>query len=93
MGSIMFSDRSVTYAEFLDDVSKKVAFLVGKNLAKVMKEQPEMVSTQEAARILGISADRLRHIKDRFPHTKGGGSEQGRLLFVRDALLEKYAGS
>lgn len=90
MGSIMFSDRSVTYADFLEDVSRKVAYLVSKNLAEKTKEQPKLVTTEEAAKILGISADRLRHIKDQFPHTKGGDSKQGRLLFVRDALLKGY---
>jgi uncharacterized protein (DUF2461 family) len=84
---IHFEDRSVTYNQFLDDVAKKVAFLVWKDINKKMAEQPEMVTTEEAARILNITPDWLRHIKDRFPHIKTGDTKQGKLLFVRDALL------
>jgi hypothetical protein len=91
MNNIHFSDRTITYAQFLEDVSRKVAFLVEKRLNEKMTATPELASTEEAAGILGISPDRLRHIKDRFPHIKGGGEKQGRLLFVRDALLRQYA--
>lgn len=52
--------------------------------------EPEYVTTSEAARILGISADRVRHIKDRLPHIKMGDDERGRLLFRRDTLLSAY---
>lgn len=86
---IYFQDRAVTYSEFLNDVARKVAALVGKNLSE--QAPPEMVTTEEAARILHITPDRLRHIKDRFPHVKSGGAKQGKLLFKRDALLENYS--
>lgn len=88
---ISFDDRSVTYAQFLEDVSRKVAHLVYKSIKKDMEQQPEMVSTAEAAKILSISPDRMRRIKDRFPHIKEGENQQGKLLFVRDALLREYA--
>lgn len=92
MNNIHFSDRTVTYAQFLEDVSRKIAFLVEKRLGERLKEQQqkELVTTEEAARILGITADRLRHIKDRFPHVKGGDNRQGKLLFVRDSLITSY---
>ena len=89
--NIAFSDQSVSYAQFLDDVSKKVAILVERRLKNQLSQAPQMVTTQEAARILNITPDRLRHIKDRFPHAKQGGQPQGRLLFMRDALIESYA--
>lgn len=89
--ALHFADRSVSYQQFLDDVARKVAFLVGKSLREAKDSTPDMVSTEEAARILNISADRMRHIKDRFPHVKSGDGKQGRLLFKRDALLTEYA--
>ena len=85
-----FDDRSVTYDRFLSDLASKVAYLVYNKLQKDMAKEPEMVSTAEAARILSISQDRMRRIKDRFPHIKQGEGKQGKLLFVRNALLESY---
>ncbi len=90
MRTMHFDDRSVTYDRFLNDLSKKVAYLVWQRIQDSMKKEPEMVSTEEAARILSISPDRLRRIKDRFPHTKAGDNKQGKLLFVRSALLTEY---
>ena len=49
----------------------------------------EYVNCSEAARILGISTVRLRARKDEFPHIKGDGN-QGRLLFLKSALLSTY---
>lgn len=88
---INFEDRSVTYNQFLDDVARKVAHMVWKSIKKDMEKEPEMVTTEEAAKILGISPGRMRRIKDRFPHLKAGDSTRGRLLFKRDALLNEYA--
>lgn len=86
-----FSDRTVTYNQFIDDLARKVAYLVGKKVVEMTKEQPEMVATEEAAKILGITPGHLRRIKDNFPHIKNGENKQGKLLFVRNALLEEYA--
>ena len=88
--NIHFADRNVTYAQFLDDVSRKVAMLVTRNIKNMQEQEPDMVSTEEAAQILGITPGRLRHIKDRFPHVKAGDNMQGKLLFKRDALLVAY---
>lgn len=90
MKQMYFSDRSVSYSQFLDDVSKKVALLVSKQLKKEAKKDPELVSTEEAARILNITPDRLRHTKEKYPHVKQGENKQGKLLFVRDALVQSY---
>ena len=89
MNNIHFPDRTISYAQFLEDISRKVAFLVEKRLSEKLSNAPELVGTEEAARILNISPD--RHIKDRFPHVKGGGEKQGRLLFIRDSLVRQYA--
>ena len=85
-----FDDRSVTYDRFLNDLASKVAYLVYNRIKKDMEKEPEMVSTAEAAAILKISQDRMRRIKDRFPHIKQGDGKQGKLLFVRNSLLESY---
>ena len=52
--------------------------------------ESEYVDTEEAARILGVSANYLRQIKDRYPHLKAGDRKQGRILFRRDSLLNEF---
>lgn len=74
----------------IDAIAYKAAKIVVSELKK--SEAPvEMVPVSVAARILGISEDHMRRIKDKFPHIKNGNNKQGRLLFVRDALLKEYA--
>jgi len=53
-------------------------------------ENIRYISCKEAAAILGISADRLRHIKDRFYPVKQGDAQQGRLRFREDTLWKCY---
>ena len=67
-----------------------VAVVVVEKLKKELRGEqlPEMVTTAEAAKILGISADRMRKIADRYPHIKKGENKQGQLLFMRNALLQ-----
>lgn len=74
----------------VDNIAYKAAKIVINELRK--KEQPEqdLVSVREAARMLGVSEDYLRRIKDRFPHVKSGDSKQGRILFVKNALIPSY---
>lgn len=50
----------------------------------------DLLSTKEAAALLGISPSRVRAIKDRLPHIKVGDNQRGRLLFRREGLLEAY---
>lgn len=60
-------------------------------VAGVCRQEPEMVTTNDAAKLLGITPDRLRHIvcedPHRYPHIKRGDGCHGRLMFVRDSLL------
>lgn len=73
----------------IDQIAYKVCLMLQKKTGG--PDQPEMVTTREAARILCISEGRMRQIKNRFPHIKNGDSAQGKLLFKRDALLAEYA--
>ena len=80
----------------IDAIAYKAAKIVVSELKKCEEkkcEEPqlEMVPVSVAAKILGISEDHMRRIKDKFPHIKNGNNKQGRLLFVRDALLKEYA--
>jgi hypothetical protein len=87
---IKISGREVTYAQFVNDVAKAVASeLQGKRKAQ-QKKEPRLVTAKEAANILGITTDRLRHIKDRFDCVKSGEGKQSRLLFNADTLLKCY---
>lgn len=64
---------------------------IAKEVARLLKrdEMPDLVTTQQAAEILGISAGRMRQIKDKFPHVKKGADKQAKLLFKKSALIEK----
>lgn len=75
----------------IDAIAYKAAKIVVSELKKSEEAPVEMVPVSVAARILGISEDHMRRIKDKFPHIKNGNNKQGRLLFVRDALLKEYA--
>ena len=75
----------------IDAIAYKAAKIVVSDLEKSEEAPVEMVPVSVAARILGISEDHMRRIKDKFPHIKNGNNKQGRLLFVRDALLKEYA--
>ena len=73
--------------------------LLAKEVVKEMrrteqeKPQPELISSKEAAAQIGVSEDYIRKIKDRLPHVKQGNNNQGRLLFVKEGLMEAYLNS
>ena len=75
--------------EFIKDVALAVIRMLNEK-KKINKEEEEWVSMKNAAQILGISLSRMKHIKDRFPHVKQGDCEQGRVLFLKSALMENY---
>lgn len=80
-------------AKDIDAIAYKAATIVVRLLKKHNSDDaktPVMVSTKEAAAILHISPGRMRQIAERFPHVKQGNSRQGKLLFVKDALIENY---
>ena len=51
------------------------------------------ITVKEAAETLNLSEDYVRKIKDKLPHVKQGNSKQGRLLFVKEGLMEAYLNS
>ena len=57
------------------------------------REEPELITVKEAAQTLNLSEDYVRKIKDKLPHVKQGNSKQGRLLFVKEGLMEAYLNS
>lgn len=80
-------------AKDIDAIAYKAATIVVRLLKKHNSDDakaPVMVSTREAAAILHISPGRMRQIAERFPHVKQGNNKQGKLLFVKDALIENY---
>lgn len=54
----------------------------------------EMVSTREAARLLGISTSRVRRLAQtgKLPCVKQGEHSQGRLMFPKKTLYSSYFG-
>ena len=71
-------------------IAQETAKIVMGELKKDKENKKELVSAEEAARILGISKNYLRNIKDRFRYVRSGGSSAGRLLFEKDSLMEGY---
>ena len=49
-----------------------------------------LIDSREAARLLGLTPNYLRSMKDKFPHVKVGDNRQGRILFKRSELLANY---
>ena len=78
-----YQEMSVFAAMVADQVIKRL-----KGVRSLV--ETEYVDTDEAARILGISANYLRQVKDKYPHLKSGSGKQGRILFKRDALLQQF---
>ena len=74
----------------IDTIARKSAKYVICELKKKNSTEKEMVTAAEAAKILGISRNYLRTIKDNFRYVKGNGSKWGRILFEKDSLVENY---
>jgi hypothetical protein len=76
----------------IDAIAYKAATIVVSKLKAEDQAQAhsQMVSTKEAAAILGITPARMRQIADRFPHIKQGNNKQGKLLFLKKSLLKNY---
>ena len=74
---------------------KLLAKEVVKEMRRTEKEQPqpELISCKDAATLIGVSEDYVRKIKDRLPHVKQGSNNQGRLLFIKEGLMEAYLNS
>lgn len=77
--------------KFAELCAKRTASIVMKQLQELRyTEANDMVDSKEAARILGITPNYLRSIKDRFPHIKVGDSNQSRIFFKKSDLLAIY---
>jgi hypothetical protein len=72
-----------------------LAALVADQVVKKLKgfgnlSEAKYVDANEAARILGVSANYLRQVKDKYPHVKAGDHQQGRIMFLREALMKDF---
>ena len=76
-----------------DAIVQQLRIALRKDIKAMLADtrQPEMVTTREAAAILGIKAQRLRQIvcedPTRYTHIKRGEGKQARLMFRRDELI------
>lgn len=76
------------YKKLVNDVADAVVAKLAK-LHELADNRPRYVNAKDAAAILSRSVDWLRRHKDEFPHKKlGDGPQQGRLLFLEDALYK-----
>lgn len=65
---------------------------IAEEVVNVMEERkkPNLVTTDQAAKMLGISPRRVRELKHRLGYVKAGDNTQGRLMFDANTLLERY---
>lgn len=72
----------------IQQIAKKTAKLVVRDLKSVPEQNPVYVSVKEAARILGVSVDHMRKIKDEYKYIRRGENQQGHIFFLRESLME-----
>lgn len=76
------------YKKLVNDVADAVVAKLAK-MHELADSRPRYVTAREAAAILSRSVDWLRKHKNEFPHKKlGDGPQQGRLMFLEDALFK-----
>ena len=77
----------------IEQIANKTADIVFNRIklqtASEMQDS-EWCSAQEAAYMLGVSADYMRRIKENFTHKKVGESKKGRVFFKRATLMDEY---
>ena len=56
---------------------------------KLTLRSQELVTTEQAARILGVSPATIRRNKDKYRHCKIGNEKQGRLRFLKESLTRR----
>ena len=78
------------------EYDQKFIKLLAKEMVKEMQKvksevkEPELITVKEAAETLNLSEDYVRKIKDKLAHVKQGNSKQGRILFVKEGLMDAY---
>jgi hypothetical protein len=71
--------------------ARRTATIVIKQLSEMhVGESNDLIDSKEAARLLGLTPNYLRSMKDKFLHVKVGDNRQGRILFKRSELLANY---
>lgn len=65
---------------------------IAEEVVKVMEERkkPQLITTDQAAKMLGISPRRVRELKHKLGYVKSGDNMQGRLMFDANTLQERY---
>lgn len=74
-------------------IARKTTDMVMERLNGIVpksSKDEEYVDSKEAARILDVTPNYLRSMKDKFPHVKIGNHSQGRVLFKKSELLKNY---
>lgn len=72
--------------QIADMAAEKTAKLVLRRMKAEQKAEPLLVSLKDAARILGVSVNHMRSIKDEYPHIRRGKTKQGHIYFIRESL-------
>lgn len=73
------------------ELDKRTVRAIAVEVAKLIRGEGisdvRLIPCSEAAKILGISQDRLRKTKDKYPHVKRGEGQRARLYFDADKLV------
>ncbi len=81
---VILSNKQIQ--QIADKAAEKTAKLVLSHMKAEPKTEPLLVSVKEAARILGVSVNHMRSIKDEYPHIRRGKTNQGHIYFIRESL-------
>lgn len=79
----------------LDMIADKVYNRLVENRKLAMQSSKagtgDMLTSKEAARMLGMTSTYLLSIKDQFRYVKTGDNQQSRVLFYKEDILDKIS--
>lgn len=70
----------------IQQIADMTAKLVLRRIKGERRSEPVLVSVRDAARILGVSVNHMRTLKDEYPHIRRGKTKQGHIYFIKEAL-------
>lgn len=81
MGEMTLSDKTV------EKIANRTATILYNRLKTNLDDKKELVSVKEAARILGVTENYMRSIKDDYSYIRRGKNQKGNIFFIRESLI------
>ena len=71
-----------------DSEIERIAKRVVELLCSQQAADHDLLTTEEAARLLKVTPQTMRRNKDNYPHIKYGDNEQGQLRFLKSGIVK-----